>query len=74
VKLHDPSSLDVVDAHGGGLDTIQNDRPHRDAAIEMLKVGDMSTASVSSTFAEKGGLWAKAHSGTNRGSRKGVGL
>jgi hypothetical protein len=62
VKLDGPSSLDVVNANGGGVYTIKVTNPARQAAFKQLKVGDSVTVSVSPlivTAIAKCGLFGK---------------
>ena len=62
VKLNGPTSFDVVNANGGGVYTIQTTHPSREAAIQLLKVGNSVTVSVSPiivTAIAKCGLFGK---------------
>lgn len=62
VKLDGPTGFDVVNANGGGIYTIKTTNPTQEAAIEMLKVGDSITVSVSpiiATSVAKCGLFGK---------------
>src|SRR4051794_11173750 len=62
VKRDAPSSFDVVNANGGGIYTINVANPARQAAAQMLKVGDSVTVSVSPlivTSIAKCGLFGK---------------
>ena len=47
VKKDGATSFDVVDATGGGVYTIQVANPTRQAAIQLLNVGDSVTVVVS---------------------------